>query len=391
MHLDPVMPQLVGSILGILFIGLLFSWLKQPSVIGYLLAGILMGPYGLNLIEDQAVISSLGDFGVVLLLFFIGMESSPQKLAKAWRLSLFGTLLQVMISVVSVWMLGLWLGWPLSRIVLIGFVISLSSTAVVLKLLQDRGELNSQAGQNALGILLTQDLIVIPMLIIISLFGEQELSTHSLFLQLSGSVILGGVLIVIFLKKDFSIPLPKSLLANHEMQIFAALAICFGMSLITGLLELSAALGAFIGGIIISAARQTQWVHNKLEPFHVVFVALFFVSIGMLADLHFLREHFTLILTLVLLVMITNTFINAITLSALGLSWRESVYTGALLSQIGEFSFVLAAVGLNAAIITWQGYQIVIEVIALSLLISPLWIFMSRKITFQRKLGNKES
>ncbi len=391
MHLDPVMPQLVGSILGILFIGLLFSWLKQPSVIGYLLAGILMGPYGLNLIEDQAAISRLGAFGVVLLLFFIGMESSPQKLAKAWRLSLFGTLLQVMISVVSVWMLGLWLGWPLSRIVLIGFVISLSSTAVVLKLLQDRGELNSQAGQNALGILLTQDLIVIPMLIIISLFGEQELSTHSLFLQLSGSVILGGVLIVIFLKKDFSIPLPKSLLANHEMQIFAALAICFGMSLITGLLELSAALGAFIGGIIISAARQTQWVHNKLEPFHVVFVALFFVSIGMLADLHFLREHFTLILTLVLLVMITNTFINAITLSALGLSWRESVYTGALLSQIGEFSFVLAAVGLNAAIITWQGYQIVIEVIALSLLISPLWIFMSRKITFQRKLGNKES
>lgn len=391
MHLDPVMPQLVGSILGILFIGLLFSWLKQPSVIGYLLAGILMGPYGLNLIEDQAAISRLGAFGVVLLLFFIGMESSPQKLAKAWRLSLFGTLLQVMISVVSVWMLGLWLGWPLSRIVLIGFVISLSSTAVVLKLLQDRGELNSQAGQNALGILLTQDLIVIPMLIIISLFGEQELSTHSLFLQLSGSVILGGVLIVIFLKKDFSIPLPKSLLANHEMQIFAALAICFGMSLITGLLELSAALGAFIGGIIISAARQTQWVHNKLEPFHVVFVALFFVSIGMLVDLHFLREHFTLILTLVLLVMITNTFINAITLSALGLSWRESVYTGALLSQIGEFSFVLAAVGLNAAIITWQGYQIVIEVIALSLLISPLWIFMSRKITFQRKLGNKES
>jgi len=158
------------------------------------------------------------------------------------------------------------------------------------------------------------------------------------------------------------------------MQIFAALAICFGLALLTGLLQLSTALGAFTAGMLVSAAKETQWVHQRLEPFRVVFVALFFVSVGLLVDIKFLTEQWVLISLLVVLVLITNTFINAFILKALGVNTRDSVYAGALLAQIGEFSFVLAAVGIQAKIITDFGYQLVIEVISISLLFSPVWI-----------------
>jgi len=374
MHLDPIMPYLVGALLAILLLGIILHRLKQPHVIGYLIAGIIMGPHGLALITDEATLSRLGALGVVLLLFFIGMEVSPKRLISGWRISLIGTLSQVIISTASIWIIGQWLDWSLERIILIGFVISLSSTAVVLKLLQDWDELDSDSGQNVLGILLVQDLVIIPMLIIIGLMGGAEISTTTLTMQLIGAVFILSIITLIFIKDTIRLPFPKFIRTDQEMQIFAALAICFGLALITGLLELSTALGAFTAGMLISAAKETQWVHQRLEPFRVVFVALFFVSVGLLVDLKFLREQWVLISLLVFLVLITNTFINAFILKILGVTTRDSLYAGALLAQIGEFSFVLAAVGSQSNIITGFGYQLVIEVIAISLLLSPLWI-----------------
>jgi len=164
--MDPVMPVLVAALLSIILLSLFLRYLGQPSVVGYLLAGVALGPHGLHLISDQALLERLGSFGVVLLLFFIGMEMNLKRLTTQWRVALIGTLLQICISVALVWILGWYLDWPLSRIVLIGFMISLSSTAVILSLLQNRGELESRAGQNALVILLMQDLAVIPMMIL---------------------------------------------------------------------------------------------------------------------------------------------------------------------------------------------------------------------------------
>jgi CPA2 family monovalent cation:H+ antiporter-2 len=374
MHLDPVMPYLVGSLLAILLLGMILHRFKQPLVIGYLLAGVAMGPHSLRLITDEPTLSRLGAFGVVLLMFFIGMEVSPKRLFAGWRISLVGTLFQVVISTLSVWLIGHWLGWSIERIVLIGFVISISSTAVVLKLLQDWNELQSDTGQHVLGILLVQDLIIIPMLIVIGLLGGENVSSTTLLMQLLGAIFVLGIIGLIFVKDSIRIPLPKFIREDNEMQIFAALVICFGMALITGFLELSAALGAFTAGMMISAAKETQWVHLRLEPFRVIFVAIFFISIGLLVDIHFLREHWVLVCMLVLLALITNTVINAFILKALGVNTHDSFYAGALLSQIGEFSFVLAAVGIQSKIITNFGYQLVIEVISISLLLSPIWI-----------------
>jgi CPA2 family monovalent cation:H+ antiporter-2 len=173
----------------------------------------------------------------------------------------------------------------------------------------------------------------------------------------------------------------ETLRKDHEMQVFAAFVACFGLALLTGLLGLSAALGAFVAGILVTAARETQWVHLSLGPFRVVLVAVFFVSIGMLLDLVFLREHWITVCLLVAVTFLANTFINAIAFRSLGRNWNQSLYGGALLSQIGEFSFVLAAVGLEADLIAYTGYQITLAVIFLTLLLSPGWIALVKTLT----------
>jgi len=374
MHLDPIMPYLVAAILAVLVLGIFLRSIRQPYVIGYLIAGIILGPHGIAFVEDEALLGRLGAIGVVLLLFFIGMEVAPRKLIDNWKVAVIGTILQIVISVGVVWPLGAYLDWPLERIILMGFVISLSSTAVVLKLLQDWQEFDSKVGQNVLVILLAQDLAIIPMLMILAAMGDSQTDAGNIWLQLIGAIAIGSIVIYIALKETIRLPLSKLLRNDHEIQIFAALAICLGLSLLTGLAGLSTALGAFVAGMIVGAAKETQWVHHSLESFRVVFVALFFVSIGMLVNLEFVQQHWVQISALVLLVIITNTFINGAILRALGENWRDSLYAGTMLSQIGEFSFVLAAVGIQAHIISDYGYQMTVAVISISLLISPPWI-----------------
>lgn len=380
MHLDPIMPYLVGAALTIVIVGLLLRRLRQPHVVAYLLTGVAMGPHGLAFIADEATLSHLGSLGVVLLLFFVGMEVSPRRLIGNWKVAVLGTLLQILLSVGLVWIIGHFADWPLSRTLLIGFVISLSSTAVVLKILQERGELESDTGQDVLGILLVQDLAVIPMLLILGTFSGESSSLTQMVLQGVGALLFIGLIAIIISRDVIRLPLGKLLGDDHEMQVFAALAICFGLALLSGLLGLSTALGAFAGGMLIAAARETRWVHHNIEPFRVVFVALFFVSIGMLVDLNFFTSYWQQILLLLAAVLLSNTFINAVILRTLGDSWKDSFYAGALLSQIGEFSFVLAAIGIQSNIISHFGYQLTIATIALSLLVSPAWIGVSKRL-----------
>jgi CPA2 family monovalent cation:H+ antiporter-2 len=380
MHLDPALPTVV-AILGItLVIGLLLQLMRQPQIIGYLIAGVVIGPYGLALLTGTDFASRLGSFGVVLLLFFVGMEVAPRQLMSGWRIAVTGTLIQVVLSVAMVLPLGLLFDWPASRIVLLGFVTSLSSTAVIVKLLRDSGELKSKEGQDVLGILLVQDLIIIPMLIIIGVMGGQTPGLHELGIQVAGAFAIITMLVWALTREKLHLPLGHLFKHDHELQVFAALLICLGLSLLTGLAHLSTALGAFAAGILVTAARETQWVHHALEPFRVIFVALFFVSVGLLVDLKFITEHMMQVAVLVTIVLIGNTLLNGMILRLLGYHWKESLYAGALLAQIGEFSFVLAAVGLANGIINDVAYQYTIATIALSLLVSPFWILGARHL-----------
>ena len=379
MHVDPLLPLLVVVAFAIFLVGIVLRALRQPHLIGYLLVGVFLGPAGIGVLGDTVDISQIGAIGVVLLLFFVGMEITPSELAKEWKVSVLGTLLQIIISVLAVLLMGEWLDWPISRSILLGFVVSLSSTAVVLKLLQETEEIKTSVGKKVTGVLLTQDLAIVPMLIVLGLLAGETTNAGTLWLQVIGGILILGLTAWMMHRGRISLPFSERLRKDHEMQVFAALVCCLGFSLVTGLLELSTALGAFIGGIVVNQAKETDWVQHSLEPFRVVFVALFFVSIGLLIDLEFLYEHWWKACLLVLVVLITNTLINALTLRMLRVPWRESLYAGALLSQIGEFSFVLAAVGKQSGIIEQYAYQMTVAIIALGLLVSPAWIALFRR------------
>lgn len=381
MHLDPIIPLLTGTILAILVLGMLLNRLKIPYVVAYLLAGLVIGPYGFNLIQDPQTLHLMESIGVLLLLFFVGMEISIPKLIASWRVAIIGTLLQILISLGCVALIGHFFDWETPRIVLLGLVISLSSTAVILKMLQEWGELDSEVGQDVLGVLLVQDIAIVPMLITIEHLGGNSPSNTDLILQIIGGLLIIGIVVFITIKKEFKIPFGSVMRKNHELQVFAGLVICFGLAFVTSLFQLSGALGAFVAGLVVRAGRETTWTHKVIEPFYVLFVALFFVSIGILVDLHFIRDNYVIILLLLTTTFLTNTFINAGILRLLKANWRKSLYGGAILSQIGEFSFVLIAVGYKTQIIAEFGYKLAISIISLSLMLSPAWIIFMKKIT----------
>ncbi len=380
MHLDPIMPLLAGTAFVILLLGLVMRSLRQPHVVVYLLAGVVLGPSALGLISDQDALSRLGAIGVDLLLFFIGMEVSPRRLLANWKITVLGTVVQIAASIGCILTVGWILGWSLERVILLGFVISLSSTAVVIKMLQEWKETQSRVGQAVLGILLAQDMALIPMLIVIGLLRGARLDPGTATKQIVGGVLVLALLAWLATRKELHLPLGKRLREDHEIQVFGAAVICLGLAFVTGILGLSTALGAFVGGIVVGMARETEWVHRSLEPFRVVFVALFFVSVGLLVDLDFLIAYWRPVVLLVAAVFLTNTLINAGILRAFGGSWADSLYGGALLSQIGEFSFVLAAVGFQTGMVSEFAYKATVLVIALSLLLSPGWIGLVRRI-----------
>ncbi len=374
------MPVLFAIAFVTLVTGVILKRFKWPHVIAYLLVGVILGPSGFAVITDEEQIGQLGSIGVALLLFFVGLEVSPKRFAANWKLPVIGTLLQIAISVILVALMGHFLDWPFPRIVLLGFVISLSSTAVAIKLLQDWKELDTRIGQDVLGILLVQDLAIVPMIIAIGLMSGEGISHSKLGLQIFGGMTIVALAVWVSVQDRIVLSWPKKIRDDREMQVFAALGICFGLASLTGFLHLSTPLGAFVAGLIVSATRETEWVYKGLDSLRIVFIALFFLSIGMLIDLKFLQTHFVEIGLLVIAVMVSNTIINAGIIYMFAKKWRPSFYAGAMLSQVGEFSFVLSAIGLNKGMITEYAYQTSIAVIALSLLLGPLFIMLTKHL-----------
>ena len=381
--IDPILSILVVLSIGIVLVSFIFKLLKQPYVIAYILVGMLMGPHGFKLEVDEKLIADMGSFGLVLLLFFIGMEISLPKLIANWKIPLIGTLVQILVSVVVVGIVGYYLNWPINRIVVIGFVISLSSSAIVFNYLENQEIIDSKVGQNVIGILLIQDILVVPMLIIINYMSGVQPEMIELIKQLIGGGLILGITLWVLIKKRIHLPFADRVRNDHEIQVFIAFTFCFGFALLTAFLGLSSALGAFVAGVLVASTKETIWVKKSLHSFRIVFVALFFVSVGVLIDLVFLMENLGTILLMVLSVLFTNNLINALIVRFLGETWRDSLYTGALLAQIGEFSFILGATAFITGLVTEYSYQLIISVISLTLIISPLWIFLMRKIVKQ--------
>ncbi|MDA3891949.1 MAG: cation:proton antiporter [Salinivirgaceae bacterium] len=368
----------------IMLLGFLLKKIKQPLIIAYILAGVLVGPSGFGLINDLDLIEILGELGLILLLFFIGMEISLPNLVKMWKTALFGVLFQVMASIFIVWIIGYFFSWGITRIIVLGFILSLSSSAVIIKLLKEKNELNSTIGQNVLSILLMQDMVIVPMLLITEFLGGEKPTMGTLALQIVGAIAIVALFIYIVKKKSIRFPFANRIKNDHEAQVFVAILFCFGFAILTGFLGLSAALGAFFAGILVHATDSIEWIHDSLRSFQIIFVSMFFVSIGMLIDLNFLMQNYIVVLLLLISVYITNHFINTLILHFFCRDWRNSFYGGAMLAQVGELGFIILASAYYYGSITSYTYQLVILTISLTLLISPFWIQLAKWLSFRK-------
>lgn len=381
---NPLIPSLLLGALFVLVSGIILRFFKQPSIIAYILTGIVIGPGGFGFISDINAITIIGEIGVILLLFFIGMEISITKLFANWKIAVFGTLFQVILSIAFASFAGMLFGWSLGTIVLIGFIVSLSSTAVLIKILEDRNQFNTKLGQNILSILIVQDIIIVPMLAIISFFGPEKVSAYEIILQLSGTVLFIAIAYIYLFRRNIRMPFSRFFKSDPELQVFASFIACFGLSALASLFHLSSALGAFLAGMIISRSEDTKWIQESLHSFRVIFIALFFVSVGLLIDARFLGMNLKVIMILVSVVLVSNTLINAVVFRWFKENWKESLFSASMLAPIGEFSFIIASAGLKLGLMNGIFYQFAIGTIGITLFLSPLWISMFNKLLSSR-------
>ncbi len=359
-------------------VNVLFSRLKTPTVVGYLITGIIAGPHVLSIVGSQHDIEFMAEIGVILLLFTIGMEFSLKHLLKIRYIVFWGGLIQVLLSAAIFFFLSRVYGLQWQPAILIGFLTALSSSALVLKILQDRSELTSNYGRTVLGILIFQDLLLVPLLLFTDLLAQSDVnySTMVLVLLLKAAAIIT----LVFIGNKFLLPrllYQIAMTKNQELFMLSIFLICITVALITSSLGMSLAFGAFLSGLMVSESEYSHNAFGNLEPIKNTFTSFFFVSIGMLLDIGFFFENYRLILLSVFLIIFFKTIIAAFTGFVLGHTLRGTILVGFALSQIGEFSFVLVREGYSLAIIDSFYYRLFIAAAVLTMMLTPLLMELS--------------
>jgi CPA2 family monovalent cation:H+ antiporter-2 len=342
------------------------------------MTGIIAGPHLLALIGSEADIELLAEIGVVFLLFTIGMEFSLKHLLRIRRIVFLGGLMQVSLTAALFYLASRFYDLNWQSGIFIGFLAALSSSALVLKLLQERSELTSNYGRTVLGILIFQDILLVPLLLFTNLLGNDtmDITTEVLLLVFKAALIIG----LVYAGNKWLLPKLLHHIAmsrNQELFMMSIFLICFGIALITYELGMSLAFGAFLAGLMISESEYSHHAFGNLIPIKDTFTSFFFVSIGMLLDLHFVTENIMLIVVSVLLVIVLKTVIAGATGFVLGHTFRGTVVIGLALSQVGEFSFVLAKMGLDYAILSGFYYQLFLAVTVLTMGLTPLLMNVS--------------
>ncbi|MGH7260880.1 MAG: cation:proton antiporter, partial [Nitrospiraceae bacterium] len=355
--------------IGIVFV---FHKFRLPSIAGFLAAGALIGPHGLNLVSDLEQVKVMAEIGVVLLLFTIGVEFSLAHLFAARRLLLIGGPLQVMGTLFLAAAGGLAAGLPARQALFWGCLLSLSSTAIVLKALADRDESDSLHGRATVGILIFQDLAVVPMMLLLPLLANPSDNVRpEVLLALGKSLALVGALVA---AAWYVVPhLLEQIVRSRSRELFllTIIVLCLGIAWLTSLSGLSLALGAFIAGLVISESEYSHQAMAEVLPFRDSFNSLFFVSIGMLMDVHALLAHPLLVVALIGAVFAGKFLTGAIPVLASGYPPRAAILAGIAMAQVGEFSFVLAQQGEQIGLLTGESYQIFLVVSVLTMAVTP--------------------
>jgi len=357
---------------GSLLVILVFYRLKLPALPGFIVAGILLGPNALGLVPDARDVEGLAEVGVILLLFTIGIEFSLSRLKEMGRQILVGGLSQMGFTILATLAAGLAFlgGWRLA--LFLGFLIALSSTAIVLKVMTDKGEIDAPHGRLATGVLIFQDLCVVPIMLVLPfLAGKAEGGATGLLIALGKAAL---VVIVVIIAARTIVPRALSeILKTRSRELFLIAVILIGTltALGTAAAGASLALGAFLAGLIISESDYGPQALAELIPFRDVFISLFFVAVGMLVQLDVIRDHIVLTLVAVAVIMGGKTLSAAVGPALLGYSGRVALLAGVAVSQIGEFSFVLAKEGRIAGLLPDLLYQQFLGVAVITMLVTP--------------------
>lgn len=379
--LTSVLLLLTSSVLAVAF----FRALRLPAMLAYFLVGVLFGPYALNLLPSTESGRHVAEFGIVFLMFSIGLEFSLSKLY-AMRKTLFGLGgAQVLITLGVAMLIGWLAGLSLVTAFVIGGALTMSSTAIVSKILMERVDLNSRHGRLSIGILLFQDLAVIPILVLIPALGAQSGNLTSILgISLLKTVIL---LFILFKFGKGIINFWFSVVAkqrSRELFVMNVLMVTLLLATVTKIAGLSYALGAFIAGMLISETRYRYQVESDIASFRDILLGLFFISVGMLLDFNQLGKHIGLVLLLLVCFVLFKAFVIAVLSRLFGYETGVGIRTGMVLAQAGEFSFVILALGLEQNLIGGDELQVVLAASLLSMVAAPFIIQYNGKIA--RKL-----
>lgn len=350
-----------------------------PYLVAYILTGIIIGPYVLTVFDEPGPIEQVGELGVMLLMFFLGMEIDIPDKRSELLTPVAAQLVRTMLSGGTAVVAGHILGWSTPSVILLIVLLSFNSTAVVSEFLKNHGELQTDHGKMALNILLLQDIMLAPVLTIFQVLGGQAIDVVRLVSAAGASVLIFLLLRAIRNRNLFQLPLVRELEQDHDWQVFAAACICLGFGGLASLMGLTSAIGCFAAGLFIGRTKAFHWLGKVLQPFKVFFTALFFVSVGIMLDLHYVQQHLWMIIGVTLLVMLINSLLSAFVFRLFRLSWNKSLYTGALLSQTGEFGLLACSLAGQMGIISPDVLKASFAITGLSLLLSTIWMGVVRR------------
>ncbi|MDA8000736.1 MAG: cation:proton antiporter [Alphaproteobacteria bacterium] len=380
LHIASSLTTVATIALVVLVAGLVFARLKQPPLVAYILAGVILGPVT-NQIHSGAAIEILAEFGVLMLLFVVGMKLNLAEFKKLWKLATITTIIEITGAVAIAGILSLIFNWSLGLALFFAFALALSSTAAAVQMLPSL-ENSKRCGQVAIAILIAQDLAVAPMIQIISTAATLEEGGGGLalsFARLVAAVALLAVFIWLLARRAPETILRRffaALRKNEQLAPVAGLFLCFGAATVAGWLGFSAAYGAFLAGMLVGNSAGRTLILRQMEPVQSVLVMIFFFSIGLLLDLEYIFENRWLVVAALSFVMIVKTLINFLVLHRLGETAHNAFLTSTVLSNIGEFSFLLATVSISLGLADSESGKLVIAVTVLSLAVAPLYLYL---------------
>jgi len=348
------------------------SYFRQSLITGYILAGIILGPHVLGLLEDVEEIQRIAEIGLVLLMFALGLEFSLSKLKSMFKVVFGAGTAQVGSTILVGAFLSHLLGFSWATSIFIGCVMSLSSTAVVTKELSSRREVDSPQGRISIGILIFQDLAVIPMMIFLpvlqslgpAVFQDLALAGFKTLAFLTAAYLIGRFILPVVLHRTMAV-------GGKELLVLAVFMIVFVSATISQWFGLSMALGAFVMGALLAETDFKYQIHHVVIPFREIFMSLFFVSIGLLFDLSFLLSHLWQVVPLAIAIPVINAIICSIVVVFFGYPLRIAIFAALVLAEMGEFSFILIQMGSIHGLITEEVYQLLLSLVAVTLLFTP--------------------